>query len=854
MVEFSSLLEGGTFDVDEPAFDATMDKGQLGNTALMICAENGWYEGAKLLLQKGANVLIRNEWGKTPLHFACETGNLEITLLLIENKSNLEAVALSVPKWVNEDKTTNFLQVGVDVDEEEVSDDLNRRGNIIPPVLQMWDGNKGARPLHMAVSSGRLECVELLLTAGADVNTGDDVGNSPCMLAAKNLNLNMLQLLLSTKQNLNLMLSNTSFQTALDIAVQSAERDDGKFVKILLEKGADPNLPNLKERPTLVTILKAVTLKKFEEAKLLVEYGANLQVVNNEGKSLLQIAMELDHKEMVELLVDAEKISINHQDLKGNTPLLAGCCKNSIDSVRSLLHNCKDKEFDVNLPNLDGNAALHEALLRGYTDLVMLLLSDNRTDTDRHGKRGSTALCIAVARGYMECVLELLKVGAAIDAVGVVNQTALTVAADCKHLDILEVLLQHNASPNLQDEDGCTCIMRGVNAGFLEGVSAILKTCKDVDLELMDNSDKTALACALLQPNPEFVTLLLQNGAAVDIQDFEGATPLMVAARGGGMESVSELLKFGADVNKVDHKGRSSLWYALQKSPTQKFELALTLLDHGASPNSYYDDTLGLGWLHYAIMEDNHEFAERWAGLGGDISMCGGHARVTIGPPGLEEKVLLKQVDPLSLCVLCGKKEMLDILLKLSNRFVDEAFTAAVVMDSKARAEVGEFKVKSQKKKASSSEATHQSFWGMDTKHTYYIKNESGAAEQAVQFYRSMVETLLDAGANPDSDVEDWGCTALTFYVSQSDYFMMLKLLEYGADSEHYFHIPKGGKPFHEDMSLQKKKKGGFGNTRNSALAKMLHHREYHFGAGGLINNLIYAAYRYRARPLLPSP
>jgi hypothetical protein len=62
-----------------------------GSTPLHFAAENGHIEITRLLLQNGAEVNARSNYGYTPLHWAAENGHVDILHLLVENGANLEA-------------------------------------------------------------------------------------------------------------------------------------------------------------------------------------------------------------------------------------------------------------------------------------------------------------------------------------------------------------------------------------------------------------------------------------------------------------------------------------------------------------------------------------------------------------------------------------------------------------------------------------------------------------------------------------------------------------------------------------------------------------------------------------------
>jgi ankyrin repeat protein len=62
-----------------------------GSTTLHFAAANGHVEIARLLIQNGAEVNVRSNYGNTPLHLAAIRGQVDVLHLLVENDADLEA-------------------------------------------------------------------------------------------------------------------------------------------------------------------------------------------------------------------------------------------------------------------------------------------------------------------------------------------------------------------------------------------------------------------------------------------------------------------------------------------------------------------------------------------------------------------------------------------------------------------------------------------------------------------------------------------------------------------------------------------------------------------------------------------
>jgi ankyrin repeat protein len=105
---------------------------------------------------------------------------------------------------------------------------------------------------------------------------------------------------------------------------------------------------------------------------------------------------------------------------------------------------------------------------------------------------------------------------------------------------------------------------------------------------------RTPLMVAAHRVNLHTVTLLLEMGAELETQDYQGTTTLMLAAGGWGyegrdkdnkcLEVVKTLLERGADPNVCGKRGQTAMRYALGAANRRVMEF---LSEHGASDYWY---------------------------------------------------------------------------------------------------------------------------------------------------------------------------------------------------------------------------------------------------------------------------
>ena len=82
------------------------------------------------------------------------------------------------------------------------------------------------------------------------------------------------------------------------------------------------------------------------------------------------------------------------------------------------------------------------------------------------------------------------------------------------------------------------------------------------------------------------VQMLVQSGAAIEVRDYRGQTPLARAVSEGGLAEVAALLVAGASVRVKGVAGCSQpRWVPLLMVAAERPKIFRLLLDHGADPN-----------------------------------------------------------------------------------------------------------------------------------------------------------------------------------------------------------------------------------------------------------------------------
>lgn len=260
------------------------------------------------------------------------------------------------------------------------------------PDLVFTNGGHGMTPLHLAVASGHLEVMELLLASNANVDATDKFGKTP--------------------------LDDAAFYGRKDVA------------EMLIRSNANVNT---RERDGSTPLITAAGWGKKDVVELLLNEHAAVNVTNTYGKSALREAVEGGYIDVSELLL-AGGADVHTRDRLGFTPLAYATKAGAAQLL--LAHGA-----DVNARDSSaGGTPLHWAAFRSSKGVTEVLLASN-ADVNAKDNGGETALHWAARNGHIAVVELLLASNANVNATDKNGDTPLQIAFDKK--DVAELLHRH---------------------------------------------------------------------------------------------------------------------------------------------------------------------------------------------------------------------------------------------------------------------------------------------------------------------------------------------------------------------------------------------------------------------------
>ncbi|KAJ8026613.1 Transient receptor potential cation channel subfamily A member 1-like [Holothuria leucospilota] len=347
--------------------------------------------------------------------------------------------------------------------------------------------------------------------------------------------------------------------TPLHYAVQ---HNHVEIVKILLEKGVDPNSHTEHKANPLhfaarywrpikcvdINSNESPGLEQEEENMIIVlqKAGSDVNHTDKDGMTPLHHAAIHGNDVAAYELLKCDNIRIEIQDKQNMTPLHVACTHGSTKIVSLLI----DKGADICCKDDERNTPLHLACLSGYADIVKLLFSAGvkqkklkrmlkDTECNNHG----TPLHLAVDNGKNEIIELCLQHNADVNAICGRRNTPLHAACDSNNIDTVKLLLNHGAS---------------VNGGNVDQTTPLHKACLTNRFEVVD--------------------LLLQKGADIERRQKNSFTPLLIAARQGHADTIRVLLKHKADITVRDKHNKTAVFWASEQGKVEALKVSPMLL------------------------------------------------------------------------------------------------------------------------------------------------------------------------------------------------------------------------------------------------------------------------------------
>lgn len=271
-----------------------------------------------------------------------------------------------------------------------------------------------------------------------------------------------------------------SGNTLLSFAVKHSQLE---FLQILIDKGANPNIP---DELTYTPLMSAAQYGDLTATQMLLDApNINIDAKRFDGATALMIAAHSNKNDVMKVLID-RGADVNATDKYGWTSLMLAARQGHLKIVQALLNR---SGINIDAKNIKGLTALIFAILYGKADVAKVLIHHG-ADVNLAKNDGWTPLMSAAQHGHMTIAQTLLNAPEIrIDAKSANGETALMAAAFYGKADIAKVLIDHRADVNAADNKGWTPLMHAAQQGHRETVEALLD--KHADIKHTDKDGMT---------------------------------------------------------------------------------------------------------------------------------------------------------------------------------------------------------------------------------------------------------------------------------------------------------------------------------------------------------------------------
>ncbi len=304
------------------------------------------------------------------------------------------------------------------------------------------------------------------LISDKNVNVLDSMGYSFLSLAIRAKNENLVKILLDKGANPNLQ--NDDFLKSTPL-MQCSNYNLVEVAKYLIEKGADVNIQDKQNDPV---IHWTAYYGEYELTKLLLDNKAktNLKSIHSDG--VMHVALKEWQDSIVDLLmsynvklnnvskeqyeiVQAVKANslknlkrtlksnlVNSKDASGTPILITAASNGNLDIVKYLLQN----GADINNMNPVGHTALNRAVFFGNEEMAHFLIAQGADVAKTDDRFMLPPLIAAIRKNRNELAKVLIEKGASINALdGINGMTPIMWAAGYENKEIVKLLLINNA-------------------------------------------------------------------------------------------------------------------------------------------------------------------------------------------------------------------------------------------------------------------------------------------------------------------------------------------------------------------------------------------------------------------------
>ena len=268
----------------------------------------------------------------------------------------------------------------------------------------------------------------------------------------------------------------------------------------------------------------------------------------------------------------------------------------------------KAVKVDLNILPGPNDLEFIKTIREGNERRAKSMLNDKKAIPDSYDENGITGIIAATISGnadILQLVLDYVdsKDKKALDIGDKEGKTALHYAALSNNPELVKILREAGANPNILDDKGNFPLYFAVSSGNAQVARAFLDNYPDTiptNPDLQNDAGLTAVHAATSSKSIEMINLLEEYKANFNISDVQGLTPILYAVMTDHTKLFDLLISKGADINEISASEKTPLILAIEQ---KKFDFAKHILSRGANPNIHSKNMASP--LQALVMQEN---------------------------------------------------------------------------------------------------------------------------------------------------------------------------------------------------------------------------------------------------------
>jgi len=362
-------------------------------------------EYAEYLLGHGADPNARDSSGCPVLHYVLDLCRHKIGAAIVNAGADVNATyrgwtALDLARLCNEPELVETIRRhgGIETGRGAIADAIIREDEAEVARLLKRDGSlasithpDGRTPLHVAALLPGSKIAEILLRHGTPVDARDDDGETPLHWAARTGNVPLVELLLRHGADPNARDSTTHGTPLWETRDYRNELNIIRYA-VALDDPTSARNDNLEQ-----TLIQRAERNRRTVVNRLLRHGANVRLTTGNGETPLHQAVRMESDPAIVRMFLSHGADVNARDADGNTPLHNAVEEGTAGMVRWLLGH----GADPNARNVEGRTPLYALVWRGEVDddpkrmTILNLLLRSGADPDIPDNDGQTPISLA---------------------------------------------------------------------------------------------------------------------------------------------------------------------------------------------------------------------------------------------------------------------------------------------------------------------------------------------------------------------------------------------------------------------------------------------------------------------------